>query len=32
VAVVLSDQSGTGGATAAPIAQDVMEAVLRRNP
>jgi peptidoglycan glycosyltransferase len=31
VAVALSDQSGTGGATAAPIAKEIIEAVLRRN-
>ena len=31
VAVALSDQSGTGGATAAPIARAIMEAVLGRN-
>ncbi len=29
IAVVLEDQSGTGGATAAPIARAVMEAILR---
>ncbi len=29
VAVVLQNQSGTGGTTAAPIARDVMEAILR---
>jgi peptidoglycan glycosyltransferase len=29
VAVVLEDQSGTGGTTAAPIARSVMEAILR---
>jgi penicillin-binding protein A len=32
VAVTLSGQSGTGGATAAPIAKAIMEALLRRNP
>ena len=32
VAVGLSNQSGVGGATAAPIAKAIMEAVLRRNP
>lgn len=32
VAVTLSNQASTGGATAAPIAKDVIEAVLRRNP
>jgi penicillin-binding protein A len=31
VAVALSDQSGTGGATAAPIARAIMEAALGRN-
>jgi peptidoglycan glycosyltransferase len=31
VAVALSDQSGTGGVTAAPIAKEIMEAVLGRN-
>ena len=30
VAVVLQNQSGTGGSTAAPIAKQVMEALLRR--
>ena len=30
IAVVLQNQSGTGGATAAPIAREVMEAILRR--
>jgi penicillin-binding protein A len=30
IAVVLQDQEGTGGATAAPIARSVMEAILRR--
>ena len=29
VAVVLQNQSGTGGTTAAPIAREVMEAILR---
>ena len=29
IAVVLQNQSGTGGATAAPIARAVMEAILR---
>jgi peptidoglycan glycosyltransferase len=32
VAVALSDQSGTGGGTAAPIAREIMAAVLRGNP
>jgi peptidoglycan glycosyltransferase len=32
VAVTLSGQSGTGGATAAPIAKAIMEALLKRNP
>jgi penicillin-binding protein A len=32
VAVALSNQSGTGGATAAPIAKSIIEALLRRNP
>jgi penicillin-binding protein A len=32
VAVALSDQSGTGGATAAPIAKQIIEALLRGNP
>jgi peptidoglycan glycosyltransferase len=32
VAVELSDQSGTGGTTAAPIAKAIIEALLRRNP
>ncbi len=32
VAVALSDQTGTGGATAAPIARAIIEAALRRNP
>jgi peptidoglycan glycosyltransferase len=31
VAVALSNQSGTGGSTAAPIAKAIMEALLRRN-
>jgi peptidoglycan glycosyltransferase len=31
IAVYLQDQSGTGGATAAPIAKAVMETLLRRN-
>ncbi len=31
VAVALTDQSGTGGATAAPIARAIMEAALGRN-
>jgi penicillin-binding protein A len=31
VAVALSDQSGTGGETAAPIAKEIIEAVLGRN-
>jgi len=30
IAVVLQNQEGTGGATAAPIARSVMEAILRR--
>jgi peptidoglycan glycosyltransferase len=30
VAVVLQNQSGTGGSTAAPIAKQVMQALLRR--
>jgi peptidoglycan glycosyltransferase len=30
VAVVLQNQSGTGGSTAAPIAKEIMQAVLRR--
>ena len=29
IAVVLEDQAGTGGTTAAPIARTVMEAILR---
>jgi peptidoglycan glycosyltransferase len=29
VAVALSNQSGTGGATAAPIAKGIIEALLR---
>ena len=32
VAVALSDQTGTGGATAAPIARAITQAVLGRNP
>ena len=34
IAVVLQNQTSTGGTTAAPIAQDVMEAILsqRENP
>jgi peptidoglycan glycosyltransferase len=32
VAVALSDQAGTGGATAAPIARAVIETILERNP
>jgi peptidoglycan glycosyltransferase len=32
VAVALSGQSGTGGATAAPIAKSILEALLQRNP
>jgi peptidoglycan glycosyltransferase len=32
VAVALSGQSGTGGATAAPIAKAIIEALLKRNP
>ncbi|HEU4449087.1 MAG TPA: penicillin-binding protein 2 [Gaiellaceae bacterium] len=31
VAVTLTDQAGTGGSTAAPIAKAIMEAVLSRN-
>ncbi len=31
VAVALSDQAGTGGGTAAPIARAIIEAALRRN-
>jgi len=31
VAVALTDQSGTGGVTAAPVAKDIIEAVLGRN-
>ena len=31
VAVALSDQAGTGGATAAPIAETIIEAALGRN-
>jgi peptidoglycan glycosyltransferase len=31
VAVALSNQSGTGGATAAPIAKQIIEALLQRN-
>jgi penicillin-binding protein A len=31
IAVFLQNQSGTGGATAAPIAKVVLEALLRRN-
>jgi peptidoglycan glycosyltransferase len=31
VAVALTDQAGTGGATAAPIARAIIEAALRRN-
>jgi peptidoglycan glycosyltransferase len=31
VAVALSDQSGTGGTTAAPIARSIMEALLGGN-
>ncbi len=30
IAVVLQNQSGTGGSTAAPIAKEIMEALLRR--
>jgi peptidoglycan glycosyltransferase len=30
IAVVLQNQSGTGGATAAPIARAVMQAILQR--
>jgi peptidoglycan glycosyltransferase len=29
IAVVLQDQSGTGGTTAAPIAREVMQAILQ---
>jgi peptidoglycan glycosyltransferase len=32
VAVALSNQSGTGGETAAPIAKEIIEALLRGNP
>jgi peptidoglycan glycosyltransferase len=32
IAVALSGQSGTGGATAAPIAKAIIEALLKRNP
>jgi penicillin-binding protein A len=32
VAVALSNQASTGGTTAAPIAKEIMEALLRRNP
>jgi penicillin-binding protein A len=32
VAVALSNQDGTGGATAAPVAKAIMEATLRANP
>jgi peptidoglycan glycosyltransferase len=32
VAVALSNQSSTGGETAAPIARAIMQAVLGRNP
>ena len=32
VAVVLEGQRGTGGATAAPIAKTIMQALLRRTP
>jgi peptidoglycan glycosyltransferase len=32
IAVYLQDQSGTGGATAAPIAKAVLETLLGRNP
>jgi len=32
IAVYLQNQSGTGGATAAPIAKAVLEAILRSNP
>jgi hypothetical protein len=31
VAVAVSDQAGTGGAIAAPIARDVIEALLAGN-
>jgi peptidoglycan glycosyltransferase len=31
VAVALTDQSGTGGVTAAPIAKAILEAALGRN-
>jgi hypothetical protein len=29
---VLSNQDGTGGGTAAPVAKAIMEATLRANP
>jgi penicillin-binding protein A len=32
VAVTVSNQAGTGGETAAPIAKQIIEAVLQRNP
>jgi penicillin-binding protein A len=32
IAVALSNQASTGGTTAAPIAKQIMEALLRRNP
>jgi peptidoglycan glycosyltransferase len=32
IAVALSNQDGTGGSTAAPIAKSIMEALLGRNP
>jgi penicillin-binding protein A len=32
VAVALSNQASTGGTTAAPIAKQIMEALLERNP
>jgi cell division protein FtsI/penicillin-binding protein 2 len=32
VAVVLENQTGTGGTTAAPIAREIMTTALRRRP
>ena len=32
IAVMLQNQSGVGGTTAAPIAKQVLEALLRRGP
>jgi hypothetical protein len=32
VAVAVSNQASTGGATSAPIAKEIMEALLRGNP